>query len=163
RRRHLRRLFETNVGATPTEVARSRRAHFARRLLDDTDLPIADVGYAAGFTSVRQMNRVMKEVFRFTPQELRARRRKPDRCVADGGLELRVPYRPPLAWDAMLEFLAPRAIPGVEVVDLDRAVYRRTVELGGAPGVIEVRDEPGCHALRLRVHLSDFAGLVHLV
>jgi AraC family transcriptional regulator of adaptative response / DNA-3-methyladenine glycosylase II len=161
--RHLRRLFETNVGATPTEVARSRRAHFARRLLDDTDLPIADVGYAAGFTSVRQMNRVMKEVFHFTPQELRARRRKPDRCVADGGLELRVPYRPPLAWDAMLEFLAPRAIPGVESVDLDQAIYRRTVELGGAPGVIEVRDEPGREALRLRVHLPDFAGLVHLV
>jgi AraC family transcriptional regulator of adaptative response / DNA-3-methyladenine glycosylase II len=65
--RHLRRLFETHVGATPSEVARSRRAHFARRLLDDTDLSIADVGFAAGFNSVRQMNRVMKEVFRFTP------------------------------------------------------------------------------------------------
>jgi len=96
--RHLRRMFDAHVGATPAEVARSRRAHFARRLLDDTDLPLVEVSAAAGFNSVRQFNRVMKDVFRFTPMELRARRRAPDRLVTDGGLELRVPYRPPLAW-----------------------------------------------------------------
>jgi AraC family transcriptional regulator of adaptative response / DNA-3-methyladenine glycosylase II len=161
--RHLRRLFDENVGATPSEVARSRRAHFARRLLDETDLPIAEVGRAAGFNSVRQMNRVMKDVFRFTPQELRARRRTPDRCVADGGLEVRVPYRPPIAWEALLGFLAARAIPGVEAVDQDAGIYRRTVELAGAPGVIEVWDEPARGALRMRAHLPDFSGLVHLV
>jgi len=83
--RHLRRLFETHVGATPADVARSRRAHFARRLLDETDLSIARISDAAGFNSVRQMNRVMKDVFHFTPQELRTKRRIPDRCVADGG------------------------------------------------------------------------------
>jgi AraC family transcriptional regulator of adaptative response / DNA-3-methyladenine glycosylase II len=161
--RHLRRLFDVHVGATPAEVARSRRAHFARRLLDDTDLPHAHVSTAAGFNSVRQFNRVMKEVFRFTPQELRARRRVPDRLVADGGLELRVPYRPPLAWAAMLSFLAPRAIPGAETIDLERGIYRRTIELGDAPGVIEVWDEPERSALRLRVHLPAFDGLVHLL
>ncbi len=161
--RHLRRLFDAHVGATPNEVARSRRAHFARRLLDDTDLSIAGVAYAAGFTSVRHMNRVMKEVFRFTPRELRARRRVPDRLVADGGLELRLPYRAPLAWDAMLAFFAPRAIPGVEIVDVAHGTYRRTVELGGAPGVIEVWDEPERATLRLRAHLPDFDGLVHVV
>jgi AraC family transcriptional regulator of adaptative response / DNA-3-methyladenine glycosylase II len=161
--RHLRRLFDEHVGATPNEVARSRRAHFARRLLDDTDLPIAQVGHAAGFNSARHMNRVMKEVFHFTPQELRARRRRPDRLVVDGGLELRAPYRPPLAWEALLRFLAPRAIPGVEAVDLDSGIYRRTVELGGAPGVVEVWNIPADNALRIRAHLPDFAGLVHLV
>ncbi len=161
--RHLRRLFDEHVGATPAEVARSRRAHFARRLLDDTDLPVAEVAFAAGFASVRQMNRVMKDVFAFTPSELRARRRVPDRLVTDGGLALRVPYRPPLAWDALLAFVAPRAIPGVEAVDRDAGVYRRVVELAGAPGVIEVWDEPRDNALRLRAHLPDFGGLVHLV
>lgn len=161
--RHLRRLFDQHVGATPSEVARSRRAHFARRLLDDTDLPMAQIGYAAGFRSVRHMNRVMKEVFGFTPQQLRAKRRKPDRLVTDGGLELRVPYRPPLAWSTMLAFLAPRAIPGVEAVDLDAGVYRRVVELDGSPGVIEVRDTPDEAALRLRAHLPDIETLVHLV
>jgi len=104
----------------------------------------------------------MQEIFHFTPGELRARRRKPDRCVADGGLELRVPYRPPLAWDAMLAFLAPRAIPGVETVDRELQIYRRTVEVAGNPGVIEVWDEPEQHALRMRAHLPDLDALVHL-
>jgi AraC family transcriptional regulator, regulatory protein of adaptative response / DNA-3-methyladenine glycosylase II len=161
--RHLRRLFDAHVGATPADVARSRRAHFARRLLDDTDLSLAHVASAAGFNSVRQFNRVMLDVFRFTPRELRARRRVPDRLVTDGGLELHMPYRPPLAWPAMLSFLAPRAIPGVERIDLDAGVYRRVVELADAPGVIEVWDEPGRDALRLRVHLPSFDGLVHLL
>src|SRR5262245_24391041 len=161
--RHLRRLFETHVGATPAEVARSRRAHFARRMLDDTDLSFTRISAAAGFNSVRQFNRVMKDVFRFTPQELRARRRAPDRLVTDGGLELHMPYCPPLAWSSLLEFLAPRAIPGVEAVDLERGGYRRIVELGGAPGVVEAWDEPAQDALRLRVHLPGFDGLVHLL
>lgn len=161
--RHLRRLFDVHVGATPAEAARSRRAHVARRLLDDTDLPLAQVATAAGFNSVRQFNRVMKDVFRFTPQELRARRRAPDRLVTDGGLALRMPYSPPLAWDSMLAFLAPRAIPGVEMIDVEEGVYRRVVELDGAPGVIEAWNEPDRNALRLRVHLPTFDGLVHLL
>ena len=161
--RHLRRLFAENVGATPSEVARSRRAHFARRLLDDTDLPMTQIATAAGFNTVRQMNRVVQEIFQFTPSELRAKRRRPDRLVVDGGLELRVPYRAPLAWNALLEFLAPRAIPGVEAVDFDDNVYRRIADIDGAPGVIEVWDVPRERALRLRVHLPAIEGLVHLV
>jgi AraC family transcriptional regulator of adaptative response / DNA-3-methyladenine glycosylase II len=161
--RHLRRLFDTHVGATPSEVARSRRAHFARRMLDDTDLSFTRISTAAGFNSVRQFNRVMKDVFRFTPQELRARRRVPDRLVADGGLELRMPYRPPLAWSSLLAFLAPRAVPGVEAVDVERGTYRRVVELAGAPGVVEAWDEPEQRALCLRLHLPSFDGLVHLL
>ena len=161
--RHLRRLFDEHIGATPAQVARSSRAHFARRLLDETDLSIAHIGAAAGFNSVRQMNRVMKDVFAFTPGELRAKRRVPDRLVTDGGLELRVPYRPPLAWDAMLAFLEPRAIPGVEAVDRAAGVYRRVVELADLPGVIEVWNAPDDEALRLRAHLPALDGLVHLV
>ena len=161
--RHVRRLFAQHVGATPSEVARSRRAHFARRLLDDTDLAMKQIATAAGFNSVRQMNRVVQDVFQFTPTELRAKRRLPDRLVVDGGLELRVPYRAPLAWGALLAFLAPRAIPGVEAVDLDANTYRRIVDVDGAPGVIEVWDVPREQALRLRAHLPAIDGLVHLV
>jgi AraC family transcriptional regulator of adaptative response / DNA-3-methyladenine glycosylase II len=82
--RHLRRLFNEHVGVTPDQLARSRRAHFARRLLDDTDMTIADIAFAAGFGSVRQLNRACLDVFRSTPGELRARRRSTDRLVADG-------------------------------------------------------------------------------
>ena len=98
--RHLRRLFDEHVGATPAEVARSRRAHFARRLLDDTDLPIAAASAtAAGFNSVRQFNRVdERRLPLHAHRSCGAPPAGPDRLVTDGGLELRMPYRAPLAW-----------------------------------------------------------------
>ena len=134
--RHLRRIFTGHLGVTPDQLARSRRAHFARRLLDDTDLTVADVAFASGFASIRQFNRQMREVFRASPRELRDRRRRTDRLAADGGLTMRLPFEPPFDWDAMAAFFAGRAVPGVESVS-DR-VYRRTISLDGAPGVLEV-------------------------
>jgi AraC family transcriptional regulator, regulatory protein of adaptative response / DNA-3-methyladenine glycosylase II len=129
--RHLRRLFNDHLGVTPDQLARSRRAHFARRLLDDSELTIADVAFASGFGfgSLRQFNRDMREVFRASPRELRSRRRRADRLAADGGLTMRLPFQPPLDWDSVVAFLADRAVPGVESVE-DR-VYRRTVSLDG--------------------------------
>lgn len=161
--RHLRRLFTEHVGTTPDQVARSRRAHFARRLLDDTDLPITQIAFAAGFGSVRQMNRQVQTTFRATPGELRARRRRTDRLVADGGLELRLPVRSPYEWRPLLEFLAARAVPGVEAVDVASGSYRRTIVVHDHPGVVEVLgdDDPG--QLRLRVHLPYWDGLIHVV
>ena len=157
--RHLRRLFLENVGATPDQVARSRRAHFARRLLDDTDLSVNDIAFAAGFGSVRQMTRVMQTTFRASPTELRAKRRRSDRLVADGGLDTRLTFRPPLAWDELLGFLAPRAVPGVESVA--DGVYRRTIDVEGLTGALEVwRD--GDHLIA-RFHLPRWDGLIHHV
>ncbi len=158
--RQLRRLFGEHLGVTPDQLARSTRVHFARRLLDDTDLPITELAFAAGFGSIRQFNRSCREVFRATPGELRARRRVRDRLVADGGLALRVPFQPPLDWDAMLGVLRARAIPGVEHVSAGS--YRRTVVIAGDPGVIELAPESR-ENLVLRVHLPHWAGLIHLV
>jgi len=155
--RHLRRLFQEHVGATPAFVARSRRAHFARRLLDETDLRIVDVAGASGFASVRQMNRVMRDVFRFTPAELRARRRQRDRLVADGGLRLRVPFEGALAFEELLAYLAPRAIPGVEVIE--GSTYRRTTSTHGEPGAIEV-SRADAHHLLVVAHLPTWNSLI---
>src|ERR687892_408158 len=157
--RHLRRLFHEHLGTTPDQVARSRRAHFARRLLDDSDLTITQVAFASGFGSVRQLNRACRELFRATPRELRARRRSADRLVADGGLILRLPFRPPLDWDAMLGYFALRAIPGVEAVA--DGTYRRTIVVDGDPGVIEVSPGGDDHLL-LRAHLPHWEGLIHV-
>ena len=157
--RHLRRLFLEHVGATPDQVARSRRAHFARRLLDDTDLPINDIAFAAGFGSVRQMSRVMHDVFHASPTTLRAKRRQSDRLVADGGLDTRLTFRPPLAWVELLSFLGARAVPGVEFVD--DGIYRRTIDVDGLTGALEVwRD--GDHLIA-RFHLPTWHGLIHHV
>ena len=158
--RHLRRLFATHVGATPDQIARSRRTHFARRLLDDTDLTITDIAFAAGFGSVRQLNRACQEIFRSSPRHLRARRRVSDRLVADGGLLLRLPFCGPLDWDAMLAYFAARAIPGVEAVA--GGCYRRTILLDGDPGVLEL-SRGGPDHLLLRAHLPHWEGLIHVV
>ena len=157
--RHLRRMFNDHLGVTPDQFARSRRAHFARRLLDDSDLTIADIAFASGFGSLRQFNRAMREIFRSTPRELRDRRRRTDRLAADGGLVLRMPYTPPYDWPAMLAFLTAEAIPSVEsVVD---GVYRRTIALDGDPGLLEITAGGEDHLL-LRAHLPYWEGVIHV-
>ena len=156
--RQLRRLFLEHLGATPAFVARSRRAHFARRLLDESDLSITDITYAAGFRSVRQMNRVMVDTFRFTPSELRNKRRERDRLVADGGLPLRVPYEKPFDFQAMLRFLGSRAVSGIESVD--DTSYRRTITSCGHPGAIEISDAGDGKHLLVRAHLPTFNSLI---
>jgi AraC family transcriptional regulator of adaptative response / DNA-3-methyladenine glycosylase II len=158
--RHLRRLFRDHVGVTPSQLAYSRRAHFARRLLDDSDLTITEVAFASGFSSVRHFNRAMRDVFRSAPRDLRKHRRRNDRLIADGGLTLRLPFDPPFDWDATLASLSRRAIPGVEsIVD---GVYRRTIVLDGAPGMLEL-SAGGTDHLLLRAHLPYWEGLIHVV
>ena len=158
--RHLRRLFREHLGTTPSQFARSRRAHFARRLLDDTDLDIAEIAFASGFGSLRQFNRSMTDVFRATPRELRDRRRRSDRLAADGGLLIRLPFRPPFDWPSVADLLAGRAVPGVEsVID---SVYRRTISLDGLPGVLEI-SAGGADYLLFRAHLPYWEGLIHVV
>ena len=164
--RHLRRLFLTYLGASPDQLARSRRAHFARRLLDDTDLTLLDVAFASGFGSLRQFNRTMPEVFRASPSELRARRRRSDRLAADGGLRLRLPVQPGYDWAAIRSFLTARALPLVETVSGN--TYRRTITMAGAPGVIEASPSPEMSSgeqefLLLNVHLPYWEGLIHVV
>jgi len=158
--RHLRRLFKENLGVTPDGLARSARVHFARRLLDDTDLTVTQIALAAGFGSLRQFNRACQDVFRESPRELRARRRKADRLVADGGLLMRLAYRGPLDWSDMAAYFSARAIPGVEAVEGE--TYRRTIVVRGTHGVLELGPGGDDHLL-LRAHLPNWDELVHVV
>jgi AraC family transcriptional regulator, regulatory protein of adaptative response / DNA-3-methyladenine glycosylase II len=156
--RHLRRRCLAELGVTPNDLARSVRAHFARRLLDDTDLPISDLAFAAGFTSIRQFNREMQRVFHGTPQDLRRRRRAGDRLVTDGGLAIRLPYDGELRWRDLLDHTRPT--PGVE--SIRAGVYRRTIDVRGTVGVLEMSHlESG--AVQLVLHLPHWEELVHLV
>jgi AraC family transcriptional regulator, regulatory protein of adaptative response / DNA-3-methyladenine glycosylase II len=157
--RHLRRMFVQYLGLTPDYLARSTRTHFARRLLDDSDLSIAEVAFAAGFGSIRQFNRASQEIFRAAPGELRARRRAKDRIVVDGGIALRLAFESALDWPAMLDWMRARAIPGVEHVTEDR--YFRTVVIDGDPGVLDISFGGPDH-LVLRAHLPHWKGLIHI-
>ncbi|WP_238153102.1 AlkA N-terminal domain-containing protein [Kribbella speibonae] len=158
--RHLRRMFHEHLGVTPDQFARSRRAHFARRLLDDTDLGVADIAFASGFGSLRQFNRAMREIFHASPRALRERRRRGDRLAADGGLVLRLPFTPPYDWDATSTYLAAHAVPGVESVE--DGVYRRTISLDGQPGLLEVGAGGDDHLI-LQAHLPFWEGVIHVV
>ena len=156
--RQLRRLFERHVGATPAFVARSRRAHFARRLLDETDLTMPVIARAAGFGSVRQMTRVVESIFGFVPRELRAKRRGGDVMTVDGGLRLRLPFVEPLDRSAMVAHLACRVVRGVEA--LEGSCYRRTLVVCGNPGVVAA-DLGGDDAhLELTAHLPAFDSII---
>ena len=134
--RHMRRLFEEHLGASPVAVAQSRRIHFARTLLTDTSLPITDVAFAAGFGSVRRFNTAMKRAYRMAPRDMRR-----GRVADDGDIVVKLPYRKPFDYAGLLAFLKPRAIRGVEVVDGDE--YRRTISFGGVHGVIRVHNSDG--------------------
>lgn len=157
--RHIRRLFVENLGLTPDQLARSTRVHFARRLLDDSDLSISDITYGAGFGSIRQFNRACRDTFRATPTELRARRRNSDRLIADAGIALRIPFQPPLDWQGILGWMRSRAIDGVERVSAGS--YCRTVVIEGDPGVLEI-SPGGTDHLVLKAHLPHWKGLIHI-
>jgi AraC family transcriptional regulator of adaptative response / DNA-3-methyladenine glycosylase II len=152
--RHLRRLFLRHLGATPLAVEQTRRLHFAKKLIDETRLPMGEIALAAGYGSVRRFNAHMRKTYKRTPREIRALAR-PASEHADNQYVFRLPFRPPLDWNGMLAFLAPRATPGVESVDQAAASYRRTLQIDGSSGVCEVTLHPEGHALKVSIHFSE--------
>ena len=124
--RHLRRLFSKHLGASPQAVAHTQRLHFAKRLIDQTTLPMKDIAIAAGFGSTRRFNDAFRNTYDRSPRQLR-RRRGSARVAAD--LTVHLPYRVPFDWTRLLAFFAARAIPGVEVVRDGRYLRSVTVDI----------------------------------
>jgi AraC family transcriptional regulator of adaptative response / DNA-3-methyladenine glycosylase II len=147
--RHLHRLFVQHVGASPIAVAQTRRLHFAKRLLDETSLPITEIALAAGFGSLRRFNSAFQQTYGRAPRDLR--RERCDGAGSQGGNEvvLKLAFRPPYDWIQVHNFLAARAVTGVERVD-ERG-YVRTVAVGDSHGIICVRPIEDEDALELRV------------
>ncbi|MBW2415452.1 MAG: DNA-3-methyladenine glycosylase 2 family protein [Deltaproteobacteria bacterium] len=151
--RHLRRLFLQHLGAAPLAVAQNRRLLFAKKLLDETGLPMAEVAFASGFASVRRFNAAVRAGYGRTPRELRRARRGSSRDRSETVLKL--PFRRPFDWQGLLDFLALRAIPGVEVVSEGR--YTRSVEIGAARGTIRVEgpsERQDCLVASIRLDAS---------
>ena len=131
--RQVNRLLVAEVGSGPLALARAQRAQTARILIETTTLPITDVAFAAGFQSVRQFNDTVREVYAASPTELRVARSP---SPAGGPLTVRLACREPFDGDALLSFLALRAVPGVESVD--GATYRRSLRLARGLGVVSI-------------------------
>lgn len=153
--RHLRRLFEIHLGASPLDVAATRRVLFAKQLISETGLPMTDVALAAGYQSLRRFNAAFHAAYAMPP---RAIRRKGAPVVAVGEHVLRLPYRPPFDFAAMLQFFARRAIPGIEAVDVNS--YMRRFDFDGLSGTFAVAALAGQHSLELRVRHARPAALL---
>ena len=140
--RHLTRLLTGELGAGPLALARARRAQTARVLIETTDLTYADIAFASGFSSVRQFNDTIREVYASSPTDLRGRR---GGRPATGTVTMRLAVRTPYDGSALLAFLALRAVPGVEAAG--EGWYARTLSLPRGTGTVrlELPDvaEPG--------------------
>jgi AraC family transcriptional regulator, regulatory protein of adaptative response / DNA-3-methyladenine glycosylase II len=151
--RHLRRIFSEEFGVSPVQYAQTHRLLLAKRLLTDTALPVADVAFASGFSSVRRMNALFAERYRFSPSRLRKDGKENDAPDQTDALSFVLPYRPPYDWARMLTFFETRAIPGVESVA--EGAYRRVIRVDrttDAPQIdwLEVSHLPKRNALQLR-------------
>lgn len=149
--RHLRRIFADQFGASPVDYAQSHRLLQAKRLLMDTDLPLSEVAYAAGFGSLRRFNELFKARYRLIPSALRDRPAR--QGAAERGLVFRLGYRPPYDWPRMLAFLAARAVDGVEVVQGERYLRSIAIRQKGEEyaGWISVQPEPARNQVRVEI------------
>ncbi|MDQ0790273.1 AraC family transcriptional regulator of adaptative response / DNA-3-methyladenine glycosylase II [Streptomyces sp. B3I8] len=152
--RQIERQLLAELGAGPLALARAQRAQTARLLIETTALPMADLAFAAGFSSIRTFNDTVREVFALSPSDLRARRPR-QKVTAPGALSLRLPFRAPLNPDNLFGHLAATAVPGVE--EWRAGAYRRTLRLPYGHGVVALTPRPDHIACRLT--LSDMRDL----
>ena len=130
--RHLNRLFGKHLGASPNTVAQTRRLQFAKKLIDETRLPMTDVAMISGYGSVRRFNDHFLKTYSRTPGSLRR-----ERVVDAGDVCLRIAYREPFNFAALLDFFRMRGIPGIERVT---DCYERTFVVDSQPGTVSVSD-----------------------
>ncbi|HEY9684493.1 MAG TPA: DNA-3-methyladenine glycosylase 2 [Oculatellaceae cyanobacterium] len=147
--RHLRRVVESEFGVSPIQIAQTQRLLLAKRLLTDTNLPVTEIALASGFSSLRRFNALFLERYRMNPTNLRktAKHKRPvDYLICE------LAYKQPFDWHAMLNFLKPRACPGVESVTGD--TYLRTVSIGKHRGWLKVEKSNNRHTLVVSISPS---------
>jgi AraC family transcriptional regulator of adaptative response / DNA-3-methyladenine glycosylase II len=160
--RHLRRLFQTHIGASPKTLATTQKILFAKKLLSETDLPVTQIAFASGFGSIRRFNAAFRKIYGSTPSAVRVGTN--ESRIAGTELfqcTLTLSYRPPFDWQRMLKFFELRAIPGVESVV--NGAYRRTIRINETTGMISVVQSSKGNALLLTVALSDSRDLMSIV
>ena len=149
--RHLRRLFLRHLGATPSAVAQTRRLHFAKKLINETRLPMTQIAFAAGFGSVRRFNAAIRSAYHRTPTQVRGSIQKLQSQPENHYL-FQLNFRPPYDWQGMLRFLADHEIPGVEVVE--DGTFRRSIWVNEDHGYLEVSLDVNRNALDVRVQIG---------
>ena len=153
--RQLRRLFQEHIGASPITVAQTRRVLFAKQLIAETAMPLAQVALASGFGSIRRFNAVFQKLYRRPPSQFR---RGADVPAEASVLTLTLPFAPPYDWPDMLDALARR---GEHIED---GAWRRSVSIGASRGDLEVRlHDTHTSALSATIRFPDVAALPQIV
>jgi AraC family transcriptional regulator of adaptative response / DNA-3-methyladenine glycosylase II len=158
--RQLRRLFRQHLGASPISIAQTRRILLAKQLIHDTRLPMTEVASAAGFGSIRRFNETFQQLFRRPPRALRRAGVADESVGTTGAVAVKLGYRSPYDWDAILAFLRARAIPGIEMVSSGR--YARTISIGDQRGILVV-EPAGKNCLTAIVRFPDLKNLPAII
>jgi AraC family transcriptional regulator of adaptative response / DNA-3-methyladenine glycosylase II len=159
--RHLRRLFNQHLGVSPLKIARSHRMHVAGNLILQTRASVTEIASRTGFRSIRQFNNSVRSTFGRPPTRLRLMQGISETPERETGIVVRLPYRTPFDWSSLIEFLNARATPGVEAVENNS--YRRTIEVGGSVGGIEVWHDADYERLSMRVVIPSCDHLLEVV
>jgi AraC family transcriptional regulator of adaptative response / DNA-3-methyladenine glycosylase II len=155
--RHLNRLFQKHLGASPITIAQTRRLQFAKKLVDETNLDMTSIAYSSGYGSVRRFNDHFRKVYDRSPGSLR-KKKNPGQ---DGAFTIRLSYREPFDFAGILSFLSLRAIPGVESVNSGH--YKRTIKVDGEVGQISVSNDENKRSLCCRIDLGSSRPLILIV
>ena len=160
--RQLERLTQAELGASPLALARAQRTQIARVLIETTEMPISDVAFAAGFSSIRQFNDTVRAVCDMSPTMLRRRARARDgggHATGAGAMSFRLAVRTPFAYEGLFGHLAATAVPGVE--EVRDGTYRRTLRLPHGTGIVDLTPHPDHVQCRLAVdEFSDVSAAV---
>jgi AraC family transcriptional regulator, regulatory protein of adaptative response / DNA-3-methyladenine glycosylase II len=160
--RQLRRLFRQHLGASPIAVAQTRRVLFAKQLIVETTMPMAEIALASGFGSIRRFNATFQALYQRPPRELRRSRNRDHEESGAAGITLTLPFAHPYDWDAMIGFLAARAISGIEAV-AGHERYRRSIALDRAQGIVAVEPDGRHRGLRVTISFPRIASLAEIV
>jgi AraC family transcriptional regulator, regulatory protein of adaptative response / DNA-3-methyladenine glycosylase II len=148
--RQIRRIVQKELGVSPMELVLTRRLLLAKQLLTETALPITEIAFASGFSSLRRFNDAFLSRYGMPPTHFRkAADAMQAKLASPESLTVQLTYRPPFDWAGMMRFLQARMLKGVEQVTDD--AYFRTVRLGNRQGWIRVRHSPQRRALLVEV------------
>jgi AraC family transcriptional regulator of adaptative response / DNA-3-methyladenine glycosylase II len=154
--RHLRRLFVEEIGKTPKELAYENRINLARQLIVESALPITEIAFASGFSSIRRFNDAFKNRFKKSPREIRRNKVKPD-----GLLKISLPYRPPFDFEGLMKSYESHRVGNLE--HFENGKMHRIVAIGNIIGEISLANDPENFALNLQMNFSDYAVVYHVI
>jgi AraC family transcriptional regulator of adaptative response / DNA-3-methyladenine glycosylase II len=154
--RHLRRLFVEEIGKTPKQLSFENRLNLARQLITETALPITEIAFASGFSSIRRFNDSFKERFKKTPSEIRR-----TKVVKGQGLKISLPYRPPFDFEGLVKSYYNHRVGDLEWFTADGKMHR-LVALNGKVGQVSIANDPEKSELLVEIDFPD-TSMIHAI